>query len=363
MEALDASPHGQYRFDGTHEYFCGHRIIQKSEQIEYLRRAAHTSVPDTKIADQHKLNYSKYELNGELVRGAKTALINTKPEGYCKNPRHGGRHSISPYTSYSCEDCVASILVDTRATSPGIKLELHIIAPPADTDRDKTRDIANVDPITVRFNKGTCEIKTGTNTMTVQTFELLTGDDAKPRIVIPACYNRRAGVYYYGTTIVTLLGIPICETILYGGKCLSLSNENSSNDFIVNSVPVGYPAWVELQKDTVRSGHKNYTGQIWVHLKCKECHDRFSHTSAVMSLSSTPKITPKTTPKITPKITPKPMLDSETTIEEMMAERDIRIAAQDSMIKDLLEKIHNQNATIVELSIQLKEIKEKQAKQ
>jgi hypothetical protein len=150
---------------------------------------------------------------------------------------------------------------------------------------------------------------------------------------MPACYNKRTGVHYYGEAVVSLIGIPICETILTGGKCLSfVSSKTVNNDFTVSAVPTGYPAWTELQKDVIRSGHKNYLGQIWVHLKCKKCHD-YALSDAISSN----------------------VKNHDAEIETQLTET---IAARDKMIQNLLEETRGLRATIIQQSLRIKELEQ-----
>jgi hypothetical protein len=276
------SCNGLYYYDGKHDYFCGIKVIDVDEQIDYIKRAVEMQAAKNSN-QQHQLNYNKYEtVAGDMRYGAKTDIIKNKPEGYCKTQKHGVRHSLTPFSSHSCGECLASFLIHARETSPGVKLLCAIGRP----DNEPAQNIEKYENISVKITKGICELKIGMSVsalgstgsvIKISDFELMHDASTKKLVlVIPECYIKRSNTWLYGETMVSLIGIPICESILTGDQCLAINNDNESADldFAFNSVPAGYPAWAEVRENVIRSNHKNYVGQIWVHLKCKKCRDK-----------------------------------------------------------------------------------------
>lgn len=266
--------HGAYYYDAKTgaEMICGMKIINQDEQVLFIQNAASICEIDTVKQSQHMENYNRYEADGEIKLGSKTQfkeLFNLPiiPVGYCKksgNPRHGVRHSVSPWISHNCAECLAEDLIHTRAISPGV--DIDIVAAP--TEGARTIDIKTFEKISVKLVAGRAEVIFGRQApIILDQFELIIRTAQKPVIILGSCFNK-----YSGKSIGTLTGIHICETILMGGICKSLDPSGPTyNDFMTRSVPVGYSAWTEIMSNMTRNNKTREAGKIWIHRKCKRC--------------------------------------------------------------------------------------------
>lgn len=266
--------HGIYAYDRTRdvESYCGVKVITKEEQLELIQSACKKARKDQKTEEVHKVNYNRFEIDGVIRWGGKTALGRDKPQGYCKtyNSSHGVRHSVTPYTSYSCAECLAEYLIKLRSNSPGIKIMCSILGESSDAT---AVDISTSRTITAKLSKGICELTLDGITIQVSQFVLRAGSSSnrEPVLELKEC-RLRNGTAYYGMAKASLLGIPVCASLLYGRTCLW----EESTDFTVCSVPRYYPAWTELSDVSTLSeiSDRNYKGKIWVHLHCRKCHIR-----------------------------------------------------------------------------------------
>jgi hypothetical protein len=260
--------HGDYAYIDGRESFCNIKIIDKMEQIDLIKYAASISEVNLKRAEIHQENYNRYEVNGEIKYGLKTQWTNDKVDGYCQtyNLTHGKRYSITPHTSFNCAECLADALIFNRAFQPGIDVE--VIIPKSSNTNNVNIDELN--KVQFRLNKGICELtldQYGTIKTTDFIFKIRVGQ--KPQLTIGTC--KLKNVSYYGNCTITMLGLPVCKSILMGMPCKSIKAE--SKDFFVCSVPRGYPGWTELQREFNRDGKSRPPGKIWVHSKCKACTD------------------------------------------------------------------------------------------
>lgn len=262
-----AMNHGDYSYDTKYDIFCGIKVINNDEQVALINQAATISEYNIKRAVAHGENYSRYEVQGEIKHGLKAQWTREKVDGYCQlyNLTHGKRYSVTPHTSFNCAECLSSSLVYNRAYQPGCDVELDIPKPegPGVNCVDMTK-------VQVRLSKGICEISLdqyGVAKTSEFMFKVRPGK--LPLLTLPSCKIRNTA--YYGNRTVTMLGLPICKSLLMGMPCAG--QNQPSKDFYVNSVPRGYPGWTEIQREFNRDGKTRPVGKIWVHSKCKFCMD------------------------------------------------------------------------------------------
>ena len=260
--------HGDYEYNEATdtEKYCGIKIINSKEQIALINRAALMSEPNEQTLITHQENYTRYETaEGEIKYGLKTQWMQEKPSGYCRivNPKHGKCHSVSPFVSYNCANCLGTDLVYNRSSYPGLDCDIEI------TGSGPGIDVSKLEKVQFRFTRGVCEITFDQHGLVkTNNFVFVVRTGQKPLVKIFGC--SRGNDVFYGTKVGTMLGLPICETILRGHQCKSLTRE-ASTDFFVNSIPNGYPGWVELQQEYEVGTKKRPVGKIWVHRKCKRC--------------------------------------------------------------------------------------------
>lgn len=265
--------HGIYRFDQESEYYCGIKVISQEEQVSYIKTAFDVAVRDKKLAALHIANYNKYEVEpGVFVYGKRAEIERTKPKGYCKTHRanHGIRHSITPFTSYNCTDCLARYLVELRASSPGVTIRCSVLGKSMESVAKavKVIDISNIKSISVKLIRDVCELRIGDEVVTVRDFVLRAG--TPPMLEMKECYTKLTT--YIGECNASLLGIPICASLLFGRECLG-STIRPANSFTICSVPISYPGWDEIVDIPDLGDKKNYKGKLWIHFQCKACRE------------------------------------------------------------------------------------------
>jgi hypothetical protein len=271
--------YGAYYYDPETELemICKIPIITKQEQIDYIQKAITCSKKDDNITKLHKSSYDYYERDGELIYGLRTTFKEKKPPGYCKtyNIQHGKRYSLSPFTSHSCLDCLAKFLIITRETSPGVEVEINIVRPKSDLAI--AFDISKLDNLNIKINKGRCFVSYGLNEtipFVVKDFKLIIRPNQKPLIVLEHCYDIQTNQQLYGNAVATMIGIPICTNILNGKECIGMHSE-PTDEFEVNAIPKGYPAFTEIKEQNAS------IGKIWIHYKCKPCATHESRQKSI----------------------------------------------------------------------------------
>lgn len=269
--------HGDYTYDAVTgvERYRGVKVIDIGEQVSLITQACGISDANPKMQIAHQDNYNKYEIDGEIKYGMNAQWVKDRPAGYCRvyNLKHGKRYSVSPHLSYNCAECLGADLIYNRSVYPGIDVELTIMKHESNIDATRAIDISKLEKVQFKFNKGVCELIFSRHTSCrVVDFTFLVRPGQSPLLRVNGCRSR-GGEMFYGTHTATMLGIPICESILRGETCRSLSSNEPIRDFSINSVPRGYPAWTELQREYIRADTKRPVGKIWVHRKCKRCTD------------------------------------------------------------------------------------------
>jgi hypothetical protein len=263
--------HGDYSYDGKNDFFGGIKIINSDEQIALINQASVSSEVNIKRMTIHQENYRRYEVDGEIKHGLKTQWIREKVEGYCQiyNNIHGKRYSVSPHCSFNCVECLSMSLVYNRAFQPGCDVEIDIPKP-----NGPGIDINELTKVHIRLNRGSCELMLDQHGI-VKTNEFVfkIRPGKIPLLTLVGC--RRGNSVYYGKRSATMLGLPICKSLLMGQPCHG--QNQVSKDFFVNAVPRFYPGWTEIQHEVNRDGKTRPVGKIWVHSKCKFCTDFEQH--------------------------------------------------------------------------------------
>jgi len=261
--------HGDYSYDGKSEFICGIKIINNDEQTLLISQASLTSDINPKRLALHQENYLRYEAEGEIKHGLKTLWSREKVEGYCQlyNVTHGKRYSVSPHVSFNCAECLSSSLIYNRNYQPGCDVEIDI---PKPSGAGQIVDINDLAKMQFRLNRGTCELTLDQiGIVKINDFVFNVRPGKIPLLTVSSC--KRSNIMYYGKRTITMLGLPICRSILMGATCHG--QNQVSKDFFVNSVPRFYPGWTEIQREVNREGKTRPPGKIWVHSKCKFCID------------------------------------------------------------------------------------------
>lgn len=183
-------------------------------------------------------------------------------DGVCKI--HPNASNLAPYVKYSCVNCLAKNLVTMRKRATGINVECRISG-----NDELATDISGLE-IKVEFSKGIVTLIINSNRVTTKNFTFNIRQNQIPVLVVESLkttYN------YNGIAVGTMVGIPVCESVLLGRKCLSF--EDHGFDFINRSVPRGYPSWSEVKE--IRKKQKNFEGQIWIHRMCRECKEVYKY--------------------------------------------------------------------------------------
>jgi hypothetical protein len=266
--------HGDYSYNPETgiETYCGIKVIDNAEQIDLIEKATQISEKNLKMQLAHSENYGKYEIDGKIKSGLKTQWMKDKPAGYCRiySNTHDKRYSVSPFVSYNCSKCLGTDLVFNRSTCLGIDVEFNFEKPTIDTSATFI-DISKFDKVKFRLNRGVCELYFDQHVPKTSNFTFVCRPKQNPLLKVSICRTRNE--IFYGKCIGTMIGIPICESILRCEPCKTLLSVEPIKDFSINSVPRGYPNWTELHKEYIREDKNRPIGKIWVHRKCKRCTD------------------------------------------------------------------------------------------
>lgn len=267
--------HGDYNYLDGSDSWCGIRTISKQEQLAYIQNAVKNSEYDTAKKAKHLENWNYFEADDSIKRGMRTQIIENRPTGYCKTVGsfHNIKHSVSPWCSYNCDECLANALVKARTVSRSIDVELSIHD--SDATNNQKRDIKTFTKIDCKIANGVCEITCDNKiTFVLNEFQFIVRENQNPIVIIKKCIHPKTQITLYGNAMAVLIGIPVCENILLGKQCCSLSGEIDARDFKVNSCPKGYPYWSEVEKDMNKNNKTRFAGTIWVHRKCRECSEQ-----------------------------------------------------------------------------------------